>query len=48
MASYLADAVDVQLCQHPAVTQRQEWVQLALKAQQALSDLYQQIGRAHL
>ena len=48
MASFLANAVDEELVQHPAVTQRQEWVQLALKAHQALSDLYQRIGAAHL
>lgn len=48
MASFLAMAVEEQLGQHPAVTQKQEWAQLALKAQQALSDLYNQIAEEHL
>jgi hypothetical protein len=48
MAAYLANAVQEELVEHLAVTQKQEWVQLALRAQQALSDLYQQIGRVHL
>lgn len=48
MVSFLADAVDHAVCEHPAITQNQNWYQLAVKAQQALSDLYQQIGKAHL
>lgn len=46
MACFLAEAVDEQLCEHPAVSANQEWFQLAVKAQQALSDLYNQIGKA--
>lgn len=48
MACFLAEAVDEQLCEHPAVSANQEWFQLAVKAKQALSDLYNQIGKAHL
>jgi hypothetical protein len=48
MASFLADAVDVQLVEHPAIKQNREWNFLAKRAAQALADLYQRIGREHL
>ena len=47
MASFFADAVDTQLVEHPAVMQKQEWAQLAIKARQALSDLYNRIAASH-
>ncbi len=48
MASFLAQAVDCQLCEHDAVKANGEWFDLAEKAQKALYDLYQSIAREHL
>jgi hypothetical protein len=48
MASFLADAVDLQLCAHPSVLMNPEWRELADTAKKALADLYGKIGNAHL
>ncbi|MQX70114.1 hypothetical protein [Sinorhizobium meliloti] len=48
VASMLGDLVDGQLCNHPAVLLNPEWYSLAEKAQDALFELYQAIGNAHL
>lgn len=47
MAHVLTAMVDEQLCMHPAITQRPEWLALAEKACEALADLYQAIGQEH-
>ncbi|HEV7305191.1 hypothetical protein [Ensifer sp.] len=48
VASMLGDLVDGRLCDHPAVLMVPEWYALAERAQEALFDLYQAIGAAHL
>jgi len=48
MASYFAGAVDEELCEHPAIKGNKEWRKLAIKAVDALGDLYNAIGRDHL
>ncbi|SDE25460.1 hypothetical protein [Rhodospira trueperi] len=48
MASFLMEAVDGHLMEHPAVTLNPEWFALAAQAHDALFALYQAIGAAHL
>lgn len=48
MASYFMQAIDNELMAHPAVMSRPDWFALASKAQDALFQLYQEIGAAHL
>jgi hypothetical protein len=48
MASVLAEMVDRHLAEHPAVTANPDWKALADRACDALNDLYQAIGSAHL
>ncbi|WP_165943292.1 hypothetical protein [Roseicella aquatilis] len=48
MANVLAEMVDAQLCEHPAVQMVPEWKALADRAAEALHDLYQAIGAQHL
>ncbi|MDK1489401.1 hypothetical protein QN219_04935 [Sinorhizobium sp. 7-81] len=48
VASMLGDFVDERLCNHPAVLLNPEWYRLASAAQDALFELYQAIGSAHL
>jgi hypothetical protein len=48
MASFFAEAVDEQLCGHPAIQQNTTWMMLASNAAKALADLYQAIGAEHL
>lgn len=48
VASMLSALVDERLCDHPAVLLVPEWYALAERAQEALFDLYQAIGAAHL
>lgn len=48
MTSFLASAVDEQLCEHSAIMANPEWLDLANTAVEALMELYQKIGAAHL
>lgn len=48
MAGYFTGAVDEELCEHPAIKSNPEWRKLAVKAVDALGDLYSAIGRDHL
>ena len=48
MALFLAESVDEQLCEHPAIQLQPEWHKLAEEAFDKLYDLYQAIGREHL
>ncbi|GEO80941.1 hypothetical protein [Pararhodospirillum oryzae] len=48
MADFLMESVDRSLLGHPAVVQNPAWFELAYKAHQALFQLYQDIGIAHL
>lgn len=48
MASFLTSAVDEELCEHPAVKANPKWRKLAIKAVDALGDLYSAIGKEHL
>lgn len=48
MASFLAGAVDEELVEHLVVVERPEWRALAVKARDALVELYQKIGAEHL
>lgn len=48
MAHVLADLVEGRLGQHPALPMDAEWVALAQRAADALQNLYQAIGAAHL
>ena len=48
MTSFLANAVDEELCEHPAIKKDKEWSELAHKAHRALADLYQAIATKHL
>lgn len=45
MASFLTSAVDEELCEHDAIKSDPELRALAIKAVDALGDLYQAIGR---
>lgn len=47
MASVLAELVETQLAEHPAVRQNPDWQALADRAVEALADLYQAIGTLH-
>jgi hypothetical protein len=48
VASIFADDVGERLLDHGAIIQNPEWYALANRAFQALADLYQAIGAAHL
>ena len=48
VASILGGLVEARLCDHPAVLLVPEWYSLAERAHDALFDLYQAIGSAHL
>lgn len=48
MASFLAAAVDEELCEHAAVKLVPEWFDKARQAAELLFSLYQDIGAAHL
>lgn len=48
MASFLANAVEQELCEHPAIELVPEWKDLADAAAKALANLYQAIGSLHL
>jgi hypothetical protein len=48
MAAYLTHAIDAEIMGHPALAQRPKWRKHALKALNAMSDLYQAIGAEHL
>jgi hypothetical protein len=48
MASFLANAVSEELCEHNAIKANPEWEQLATTAFEALYKLYQEIGAKHL
>lgn len=48
MASFLANSVEDELTIHPTITANKEWLRLANVALNALSDLYQAIGAAHI
>ena len=47
MASFLAEAVEKELCEHKAIWNNVEWKSLADAAARNLADLYQSIGAAH-
>ena len=48
MSLFLTNAVGTELMEHAAVKENDEWAALAEKAHEALFDLYQAIGGAHL
>lgn len=48
MTSFFASAIEAEIIDHPAIRDNEEWAMLAQKAQDALVDLYQKIGNAHL
>jgi len=48
MVSFFAEAIDREVCQHPAINANPEWGELAQSACEALHDLYQKIGEVHL
>jgi hypothetical protein len=48
MASFLAGAVEDELCEHPAILLNLEWKALARDASDKLVELYNAIGRSHL
>lgn len=48
MSLYLAEQVEGQLCDHPAIAGKPEWKKLADKAADSLQELYQALGREHL
>jgi hypothetical protein len=48
MASVLADLVEAQLANHPAVLANAEWGKIANAALDSLCELYQAIGREHM
>lgn len=48
MASFLCNAVDEELSEHEAIKANPEWLALSRKAVDALGELYQKIGAAHL
>lgn len=47
MASFFADSVDRELCEHPAIALNPHWSALAAQAAKALADLCQAIGKEH-
>lgn len=47
MASFLCDAVDVELCEHGAIKLNPEWARLAEGARAKLQELYNLIAEAH-
>ena len=47
IASVLAELVDEQLRQHPAIALRADWLALAERACETLHSLYNAIGREH-
>lgn len=48
MAMVLADTVDDQLVEHPAIRLNPLWLSMAERAREVLLDLYQAVGGAHL
>jgi hypothetical protein len=48
MASFLADAIDREILNHPAIEAVPEWKELAQRSLDAMADLYQKIGAEHL
>jgi hypothetical protein len=48
VASLLMEEVDRHLAEHPAVALNPDWYRLAVRAQEALFELYQEIGAAHV
>jgi hypothetical protein len=42
------NAVDEELCEHPAIKHNKKWRKLAIKAVDALGTLYNAIGKDHL
>lgn len=48
MTSFLMQAIDTDLMEHPAIAARPDWKATAEVAFNALYDLYQAIGREHL
>ena len=48
MAHVCAELVGARLCEHPAIANRPEWLQLASAAEGSLQALYQAIGAVHL
>ena len=47
-ASIVLDLVDQHLVHHPAIAANEEWFRLASRASEALFNLYQAMGSAHL
>lgn len=48
MASYLASAVEEELCAHPAIKLNKNWLLLARGAALKLQRLYQEISKEHI
>jgi hypothetical protein len=48
MTSFLINAVDEELCDHPSIKANPKWAKLADDAQQRLYRLYQAIGKEHM
>jgi hypothetical protein len=48
MAAVFANAVDKELCDHPAISRNPAWLALAREAEERLAALYEAIGREHL
>jgi hypothetical protein len=48
MANFLAGAVDEELVEHIAIFEREEWKEKAIRARDALIELYQAIGAEHI
>ena len=48
MTIYLAEQIEAQLCDHPAIQLKPDWKKLADEACQKLNQLYQAIGQEHL
>ena len=46
--SLVVDLIERNLLTHPACLQNADWHRLAAKAAEALHELYQQVGEAHL
>ncbi|MBL8799109.1 MAG: hypothetical protein JNM56_34810 [Planctomycetia bacterium] len=44
----LGDLLEAQVLEHPACVLREEWYQSAARAVEALRELYQRVGEAHL
>jgi hypothetical protein len=47
-AALIAGLVDQQILDHPACLQNEQWYKLAESAAEALNNLYQAVGAAHL